>query len=70
VSEESIRKLRETNIAKYGSEENYLAEMKRRAIMGGKAGRGPGFKDKELASRAGKLSGEARKKRRENELPT
>lgn len=36
MSEESVKRLIESNIVKYGSYDNWKAEMKKRAIMGGK----------------------------------
>lgn len=55
MSLEAIRKLRETNIRKYGSYEAWKAEMRKRAVLGGKAQVPKGFAmNKELASEAGK----------------
>lgn len=66
MSSESVKKLQETNIRKYGSLEAYMAELRRRASRGGKKGGGKGgFKDRNLASRAGRIGGinSAKKKR-------
>lgn len=39
MSEESVRKLKETYIRKFGSEENYRAYMRELAVKGGKKSR-------------------------------
>ena len=62
MSDESRKRQLETNIAKYGSYEAYRAEMKRRAIKGGKNSSGS-FKDREFARKAGRLGGIAKAKK-------
>ncbi len=56
MSDESNRKMRETNIKKHGSYEAWKQALRERGHKGGKLGGGiGGFTDKELASRAGKI---------------
>ena len=65
-------KLIKTNIIKYGSYENYVKFLKEIASKGGKNSPGGGFRDKEVARKAGITSAKRRRQRanqrRANEL--
>lgn len=67
MSEESVRKLRETNIARYGSYEAWKTSMRERAIKGGQKSKGSHLLgNTEKAKEIGRLGGLAKaQKRRE-----
>ena len=56
MKKRAIERMKRANIRKYGSEEAWKAELRRRARKGGQRGGGKaGFRDKAAASAAGKL---------------
>lgn len=54
--DEAVRKMKNTEYAKFGGEEGYKAEMRRRGMKARKVGKGGFYNNPELARQAGKKS--------------